>query len=229
MENEKNLSPQESLSIIQTMLKKAHSESYNESGTSAIMWGIVTSVCGFVQAAEIYWNFYIGFDIWLLTVIAIIPQVYISISEVKNKIVRTYEEEFIGAVWIVFALTIFALAAYAHISPNALEKLFSAEKNQLLIKNLTDNTVQIWHPYALSICSLYLMIYAIPTLMTGLVTKFKPMIAGAILCYILFIISLYTSFTVGMVLMAVSGIFNWLIPGFILRRKYLRLGRKQYV
>lgn len=229
MDNEKNLSPQESLSIIQNMLQKARNESYNESGTSSIMWGTVVTICGFVQAAEYYWNFYIGFDIWLLTLVAIIPQVYISIREAKNKRVRTYEEEFLDAVWIVFAVSIFALTIYNNIVPYASEKLLASENSQLLVKNLSNNNVQVWHPYAFSVSSLYLMLYAIPTLTTGLTAKFKPMIGGAILCYVLFVISLYTSSTIDMIFMAVSAIFNWLLPGIILRRKYLKAVLKKNV
>jgi hypothetical protein len=229
MDNDKNLSPQESLSIIQTMLQKARNESYNESGTSTIMWGSVITFCGFVQAAEIYWNFYIGFDIWLLTFIAIIPQVYISIRESKNKKVRTYQEEFLTAVWIVFGVSIFALVAYTNFIPYASERLLANENKQLFIKNLTNNDMQVWHPYVFSLTSLYLMLYAIPTLITGLATKFKPMIWGAILCYILFIASLYTSTTIDMIFMAVSAIFNWLIPGIILRKEYFKAGIIQNV
>ena len=221
MDNQKDLSPQESLSIIQTMLQKTRNESYNEGGTSFILWGSVTTVCGFMQAAEIYWNFYIGFDIWWLTLIAIIPQVYISIRESKNKKVRTYREEFIDSVWIVFAVSIFALSAYHNIIPYTSEKLLANQNSQLLIKNVTNNTIQVWHPYVFSVSSLYLILYGMPTLITGLVIKFKPMIWGAILCYILFVISLYTPTIIDMIFMGVSAVFNWLIPGILLRNKEL--------
>lgn len=222
MDNEKNLSPQESLSIIQTMLQKAHRESYNESGNSAILWGAIVTFCGLFNAAEMYWNFYVGFDVWLLTLIAIIPQIFISISDNKNKKVKTYIEEFIDSVWIVYAVSIFALSAYNNIIPYTSEKIMTANNQQLFVKDLITGSTSSWHPFVPSIGSLYLIIFGVPTLITGLVVKFKPMIYGAVLNYIFFIISLYTPTIVDILLMGVSAIFCWLIPGIIRRREYLK-------
>jgi hypothetical protein len=81
---EKKLTEQESLRLITEMIHKAKS-SFHESGTSAILWGSVVAIAGFTSFAERFWNFSIGFDIWLLVLAAFIPQLIISIKESKHK------------------------------------------------------------------------------------------------------------------------------------------------
>ena len=85
---EKELNEQESLSLISEMIQKAKS-SFHESGTSAILWGAVTAICGLLSFAQVQFGFSIGFDVWLLIFVAIIPQVYIIVKERKNKLVKS--------------------------------------------------------------------------------------------------------------------------------------------
>jgi hypothetical protein len=62
--------------------------------------------------------------------------------------------------------------------------------------------------------------YGIPTFITGGVFKFKPMIFGGLICWVLAIASMYTDIAVDMLFMAACGLFAWLIPGIILWRRY---------
>jgi hypothetical protein len=55
------------------------------------------------------------------------------------------------------------------------------------------------------------------------------MIIGAIITYIFFIISIYTPNLVDQLLMGVAGLVNWLIPGIILRRNYLKARNNAHV
>jgi len=67
--------------------------------------------------------------------------------------------------------------------------------------------------------------YGIPTFATGYTTQFKPMIAGGILCWIFSAICFYITFPMVMLFTAASALVAWLIPGLILRRKYMKLRR----
>jgi len=89
-----------------------------------------------------------------------------------------------------------------------------------LQKNIATGEVKDYHFFIPSLSSVYLIIYAFPTIATGLINKFKPMIWGAVVCYALFFISLYTSFKYDMLMLGLAGIANWLIPGLILRDRY---------
>lgn len=186
---EKKISEQESLKIISEMIQKAK-PNYHTNGISAIMWGTTIAICGLVSFAQLYWNFRIGFDIWYLTIVALIPQVIMSIRNRRSRKVVTYIESSLNAIWTVYVISIFALVFYLNVA--GIVSHYNA---------------------------LFLLIYTIPTLATGLICNYKPMIFGAILCYVFFVFACYTSLTYGLLLNGLAGIFNWLIPGIILRRK----------
>ena len=192
---DKNISEQESLQIISEMIQKAKS-GFHSNGISAILWGTTIAICGLLSFAQLYWNFRIGFDIWYLTILALIPQVIMSVRNSRNRKVITYIESSLNAIWTVYVISIFALVFYLNVA----------------------GVVSHYN-------ALFLLIYAIPTLATGFLCNYKPMIFGAILCYLFFVLACYTSLTYGLLLNGLAGIFNWLIPGIILRRKML--GKKK--
>jgi hypothetical protein len=67
--------------------------------------------------------------------------------------------------------------------------------------------------------SLFLMLFGLPTFITGGMFRFKPMILGGIICWVLFFISLYTEVKINMLFMALAALSAWFIPGIILRKK----------
>jgi hypothetical protein len=217
---EKELSEQESLRLISEMISKAK-HSYHENGTSAILWGSVVAVCGFVSFAELYWNFRIGFDIWLLAAAAFIPQLFISIRENKRRKVVSHTEAAMSAMWFVFTISMFALVFYFNLVPGATDRMLAHEGTKILVTT-ADGKTGSFHYDIPSAGSLLILLYAIPTFATGLAYKFKPMIFASILCYLFFIISCFTPSAYDMLLNGLAGIFNWLVPGFILRQKFNR-------
>lgn len=220
MNEEKNLTEKESLELIATMIQKAKGN-FHERGTSAILWGSVVGFCGLFSFFQFQYNFKSGwFDVWFLTLAAIIPQIYLSIKESKEVKVKTHTQEALNAVWLVYGITIFGVVAYSSLVPNATEQIFKSLNKELLEKDLVTGKMEHYRPQVFSQSSLLLLVYAFPTLVTGLVKKFKPMLYGAILCYGFFIASLFTMAKYDMLFNGLAGIFNWLIPGLILRNRY---------
>lgn len=220
MTEEKKLSEKESLELITTMIQKAKG-SFHEQGTSAILWGSVVGFCGLFSFFAYQFNINTGwFDVWFLTLAALIPQLYLSIKESKEVKVKTHHQEALNAVWLVYGITVFGVIAYGNIVPRATENIFTAFGKELLEKNIITGEIKTYHPQVYSQSSLLLLVYAFPTLITGMVKNFKPMIYGALLCYTLFIASLFTTVKYDMLFNGIAGIFNWLIPGLILRNRY---------
>jgi hypothetical protein len=216
------MSGHESLSLINEMIQKAKG-SFHETGASAILWGTVVAVCGLISFAEQQWKFSIGFDVWLLIFIAVIPQVYIISREKKKKLVKSYQAAATDNVWFVYAISLVALILYNNIVPDVSDRLMQQQEGmQLLQKNIQTGEVKDFHFFIPGISSVYLIIYAFPTIATGLINKFKPMIWGAVICYTFFVISLFTTFKYDMLLMGLAGIANWLVPGLILRNRYIK-------
>jgi hypothetical protein len=219
--SEEKLTEQESLKLITEMIQKAKRSHFHENGTDAILWGSVVGFCGMVCFAEKYFHFYIGFDIWILTLVALIPQIFISIRERKRQIVKTHEQQALEAVWVVYAIAIFAMVFYMNIIPYTTDKLLANDGISLYQVNKAGHAEK-FRMYAPSGASLMMILYAFPTLITGFAKRFYPMIFGGIACYVFFIISLFTSTTFDQLLTGFAGIGNWLIPGLILRNRFIK-------
>ena len=93
MSQENQLTEKESLELITRMINKAK-DACHDTGITAIMWGLVIIICSLVRVAELHFGFRLPFDIYILTYIAIIPQIYFSVQEKKRKKARTYDDQF---------------------------------------------------------------------------------------------------------------------------------------
>lgn len=218
--SDQNLSEKESLSIINEMIQKVKND-YHESGTSAILWGTVVGIAGLISYLQIEFKFTIGFDIWLIVLLAILPQIYLSYKESKTKKFKTYYNSALDYVWIAYGITIFGIVFYANVVPGTSQNLISNEGWEL-IKHYKDGSKpdEVIKPFLLSLGSLFILIYALPTIITGFIQKCKPMLVGGVICYILFIVSCYTEMKYDMLFSGIAGIAAWLIPGLILRSQF---------
>ena len=189
---EENFSLEESLKLINEMILKAKNSHY-ESGIGPLLWGSVICICSIVTFLQIEYNIDIGFSIWWLTFIAVLPQVYITIKSRKRKNFKGYDDTAMDYVWMSFAISIALLIHYnAH-------------------QNSGDRV------------PLFLILYGIPTIITAGIKNFKPMLYGGIICWLAAIMTVYTNIKADLLLMALSAVCAWLIPGLILRRRYLIL------
>lgn len=179
---------QQSLDLINEMISKAK-KSYTSKGIASIVWGSLITFCGLANWVEIHFKKDFG-DIWLLTLIALIPQIYFSIKEKRSKNFIAHNEITINFIWIAFTVSMFITSFYVA------------------------NFIRI------NVSPLIMMLFGIPTFIIGGMSNFKPMIFGGIFCWIMSIVSMYTSVEIDVLLMAACGLFAWLIPGIIVWRHY---------
>ena len=189
---DKELSGSESLQLIRDMIGEAKS-SYISKGSASMVWGALITLCSLTTWVQVHYNFSIGFDIWLLLIVALVVQIFFNVKESKSRNFTSRVHKSVGYVWTTFGICIFMISFYCNTVPNVQHSIF-----------------------------LYLLLYGMPTFITGGIFNYKPMIIGGVVCWILAIISVYTSGEINLLLMAVSGIVAWLIPGFILWRRYVR-------
>ncbi|MBC7849785.1 MAG: hypothetical protein H7Y31_08615 [Chitinophagaceae bacterium] len=215
---EKNLSEKESLALITQMISTAKN-SFVDTGVGPILWGTVVTICSLVQVSEIHFNYDFPFDIWLLTIVAIIPQIYVSIQESKMKKVRTHSDETINIVWLCFGIGLMLI--------NFINITYSLKLAPVLVDyEKLSGTSAAYLSYWNFGTSHLLFLYGLPTIITGWVRKFKVMLYGGILCWICCVLSVYTNIKTDFLLMAMCAIAAWLIPGIILRRRYLKQGKR---
>jgi hypothetical protein len=218
---EKNMSHKESLELITTMINKAK-QSFYDTGISAIMWGGVIAFCSLEKLAELQFGYSLPFDIFMLTFVAVIPQIVLNIREQKVRTVKTHDEHYLDYVWVGFGISVFLMvfitnSIYAHLEP------VIRHYNEIG-KSRTDWTDFQFGEYTIS---LYLLLYGIPTFITGAACKFKPMLWGAVICWISCIAALFTPIKIDLIMMAVSAIMAWLIPGIIMRKEFSEYKNQQ--
>jgi hypothetical protein len=212
-----NLSHEESLRLINTMISKAK-DAYRDTGVGAMLWGAVIAICSLTRFAEIQFDFKLPFDINLLTLIALIPQIFITIREKKNRKAKSYDERFLDYIWLGFGISIFLLIHVVNLtfeswSPVSIEYAALAGHPS---------------PFKFSefVMPLFLILYGMPTFITGAACKVKPMLWGGLFCWLCSIITVYTEYKLDLLLTALSALMAWFIPGLFLEREY-RLAKKK--
>jgi len=210
-EAEKPMTEQESLALITSMINRAKDVNHS-TGLTSIMWGLVIVVCSLVRLAEIHYNFRLPFDIYLLTVLAIAPTIYFSIKEKKQSRVTGYKDRFIDYTWLAFGISIFLLSFIMNVMFANLRPI----KDSVELAAGT-NLVNMTYEY---MASFFLMLYGLPTFITGASMKFRPMLWGGIICWVSCLAALYTPVKIDLLLTAIAALFAWFIPGIILEKDY---------
>ena len=190
---EKTLSEKESLVLISEMISKAKNH-YYESGLGALLWGFTNVICFSLayMDATVKW-FNLSFDPFYLMGITFILQLYFDRKEKRFQKAVTYKDEAHKYVWMAFGIS-------------------------LLILVITGNIVKIGFVGL----ALILLLFAIPTFISGCINKFKPFIIGGIACWILSVTSFFYQGYFTYLLVALGAAIAWIIPGFILRKKFYK-------
>lgn len=216
-QSEKQLTEKESLDLIATMINQAKN-AYHDTGMSAMMWGAVIALCSLVKFSELQFNYQLPFDIYWLTVVAVIPQVFISIKENKERKVKTYDDIYMQYIWLGFGITIGLMILIVNVMGHGWQQM-AEEYYKLAGKRSSFQVYEFVGP-------LFLILYGMPTFITGAACKFRPMLWGGILCWVCCVISVFTTVKIDLLLISVSSVFAWLIPGLIMEKDYRKAKRR---
>jgi uncharacterized protein with PQ loop repeat len=214
---EKQLTEKESLDLITQMINKAK-DSCHSTGIAAMMWGLVIAVCSLVKLSEIQFGFRLPFDIYLLTFVAIIPQIYFSVKEKKERKVKTYGDDFMDYLWLAFGICIFLLVLIINVMGSEWQPVAEEYKK-------VTGTAAPFHLFEFT-APLFLLLYGLPTFVSGASMKFRPMLLGGIFCWLCCIAAVFTPGKIDLVLTAISAIVAWFIPGIIMEKDYRKAKKK---
>lgn len=190
---EQPFNEQSSLQLIESMINKARNK-FNESGTLYLVWGIAVFFCSTAQfiAGYIY-HYQHTYYVWFLTWLVFIYQVIFLARKKKKEKVKTYADEILGYVWICFVACMIVLMFILQYS-----KAFHL------------------------IYPVILVVYAIPTFLSGVILKVKPLLIGGICCWALALCSMFIPQQFHLLLVSVAVLLAWIIPGLYMRKKYLK-------
>ncbi len=189
--NDQEFSAQSSMQLIESMINKAKNR-FNENGHLYLLWGWTIFICSIASFISIYFfeGNYIPY-IWMATWVVVIYQTFYLIRRKKNTTVRTYTDEINGYVWVVFVI-MGGLFSFA---------LVKAQRFELI------NTA-------------VLILYGMPTFLSGVILRFRPLMMGAVCCWVLAMISMVIAPVFSFLLLTIAVIAAWIIPGYLLQLRF---------
>ncbi|MBC7849786.1 MAG: hypothetical protein H7Y31_08620 [Chitinophagaceae bacterium] len=190
---EEPLSGNDSLLIIQNMINKVKNQ-FSEDGFMYLLWGWVILTCSVGQFVLLKLDYKYHYMIWLLTWGAFIFQLFYLRKLSRKRRVQTYTDDILKYVWISFVL-IMCLTSF------------------VLGRTLGVDYFRVLNP-------LILIIYGIPTFLSGIILRFRPLVIGGIACWLLSIAATFAHYEYQVLLLGVAVIAAWIIPGFLLRGRY---------
>lgn len=191
---EENITEQQSLAIIESMINRAKNQ-FTENGFAYLLWGWVILFCSLSQFVLRYMVHYPRhYLVWMLTWLALAVQIVYYAKKGKQKTVKTYTGEIMGYVWMTFAITL------------------------LLAGTLASKELQPQQYYVANI--IILILYGMPTFLSGIILQFRPLIAGGISCWILSLIALFLPPEFVVLMISAAVVLAWIIPGYLLRSRF---------
>jgi hypothetical protein len=191
---DENITQQESLAIIESMINKAKNQ-FSENGFIYLLWGWVIFFCStsqfILQHIVHYPRHYL---VWTLTWLALIIQIFYSVKRQKKRLVKTYTDDITGYVWIAFVIMLALTGSLISIILRPEDYYFG----NIMI----------------------LIIYGMPTFLSGIILKFRPLVIGGICCWILSLAAHFLPHDFTILLISVAVIAAWIIPGYLLRSRY---------
>ncbi len=188
---EPEFNEQNSLQLIESMINRAK-DNFSENGTLYLLWGIVVFICGMLQFIGIHFFEYQHTEyIWFLTWAVVIYQVIFLSKKREKEKVKTYTADILKYVWICFVVCMFLLI-FILISQKAYYSINPA----------------------------ILVLYAVPTFLSGIILRFRPLVYGAVSCWLLAAGSIFVSGEYQLLFICAAVLLAWIIPGILLRLKF---------
>jgi hypothetical protein len=185
---EDNFSPQQSLLLIESMIKKVRTD-ISENRFYFLFWGWVTFLAilsqFFLKVILKYQHHYL---VWLV----VIPAVIVTIVR-SNKDERVHHSTYVGDsmknLWMGIGISFFVLS---------------------IVISQTKGSWYIAYPF-------FILFYGLGTFVSGLFLKFRPLIVGGILNWILACVCAMLPYDYQLLTAAAAILTSYIIPGHIIQ------------
>jgi hypothetical protein len=194
---EEAITQRESLALIESMINKAKNR-FSENGFLYLLWGWVILFCSLGQYVLLYLVHYPRhYLVWLSTWLALIIQFIYIARKRRKKRVSTYTEEILRYVWITFVILMFLLGFIINAKPS------SGAAPEYMLSG-----------------SVLLAMYGMPTFLSGIILRFRALVAGGVSCWVLSFLCGFMPGRYQLLFLAAGVIIAWIIPGYMLRARY---------
>ena len=189
MEQEKNLTQQESLDVISRMIRTAQNDIKDDS-FYYLIWGWLVFIASLSNFILMNSDFAMPFLPWviLMPLGGIVTGIY-SYKNERHQKVKTYIDDMTKYALIAFLVSLGIV-------------LFFQSK------------------LGLATYPLVMMVYGIWLFISGGAIKFRPLIIGGIVNWVLGIVAFFVNFEMQLLVLAFAVLLGYIIPGHMLKNKY---------
>ncbi len=187
---EENFSPEESLLVIQSMIDKTKA-SVADRSFYFLLWGWLVFIASIGQfVLKVIFESNWHPIVWSVNIFGFIISIYHGVKEGKKRRVKNYVDDSLHYIWIAIVIVYI---------------LFIVAFARIGWQNCF---------------TFYMMLYGIGSYVTGRLLKFSPLVWGAVASWVLSLISTFTSFDINILLCSAAILVSYIIPGYLLRKKY---------
>jgi len=192
--SQENFSAEQSLQVIHQMIEKAKNQ-FSENGHLYLLWGWIVFICSVAQFVLLkFVKYEHHYYVWGLTWLAVIYQIFYLRKQNKKQKIQTYADKMAGYIWISFFILLM-LAGFS------------------IGKIGGDNYYKLFGP-------IFLAIYGVPTFLSGVFLRFKPLVIGGIGCWLLSVVAHFIPYDFQLLLLSAAMIIAWIIPGYALQKRH---------
>ncbi len=181
------ISPKESLAVIHKAIGQTQ-QNLKDNSIHFLIWGWATLLASILHYLLLtVFEYQHPYIAWTLMPIAGVIAAVVGMRQGKKAQVRTHIDRIISYLWGGFGIYLIILLVSMPI--------IGFDKTYPLIMGL----------------------YGLGTFIMGGVIRFKPLIVGAILCWVITIVSFYLSFQQQLLCIAAAITVSYLIPGYLIK------------
>ena len=175
------------LSIIEEMIAQSR-QNISEGSIFYLLWGWLVLVAALSNyVLLVYTNYEHHYIAWpILMTLGGIVSAIIGSRQEKKQGVRTYVDRSINYLWIAFTITLIAV-----------------------LISMVKFGVEVVYP-------IVIILYGLGTFVSGGILKFKPLILGGVLCWLLGSLAVYLSFPNQLLVLMAAILVSYIIPGYLL-------------
>lgn len=155
-----------------------------------LLWGYAVFFGCALQFTLIRLDYEKHYMAWWVTLLALLVHIWFGARDRRREKVSTYMGEASGALWMGIG---FAFMIMAFIF------------------------MKIGWQYCFPF---YILFYGLGTFVSGILLRFRPLIVGGAICYVLAAFATFMDYDVQVLLTAFSILVSYIIPGHMLRAKY---------
>jgi hypothetical protein len=185
-----NFSPEQSLRLIQAMIDKTKQD-ISGNAHYFLVWGWITFIaCTGQFVLKHIVHYEKHYQVWFLIIVGIVYSIYMSIKEGRTERVKTHIGDSMKYLWTGMAITYMVLSV-------VLSKI----------------------GWETSVYPFFIILYALGTFVSGNILKFKPLIIGGILAWVLAIVAVFLDYDYQMLAAAGAILVSYIIPAYLLPGK----------